>query len=73
MPIKVSTTKVRCIAAVSAVEVDYLTNSSSGITAAKAVKAGAAKIYNMNGVELSAPQKGLNIIKTAEGTKKILK
>lgn len=46
----------------------------SGIEDIKAaVKAGAAKIYNMNGVELSAPQKGLNIIKTAEGTKKIVK
>lgn len=65
--------QVRAIAAVSAVEVDYLTNSSSGISTAKAVKAGAAKIYNMNGVELSAPQKGLNIIKTAEGTKKMMK
>lgn len=46
----------------------------SGIEAIKAAaKTGAAKIYNVNGVELSAPQKGLNIIKTAEGTKKIMK
>jgi hypothetical protein len=46
----------------------------SGIEAIKAAaKTGAAKIYNVNGVELSAPQKGLNIIKTAEGTKKMMK
>jgi hypothetical protein len=46
---------------------------AAGISTAKAVKTGAAKIYNVNGVELSAPQKGLNIIKTAEGTRKVIK
>ena len=45
----------------------------SGINEAQAQKNGAMKYYNVNGVELSAPQKGLNIIKTAEGTHKVVK
>jgi hypothetical protein len=45
----------------------------SGINEAQAQKNGALKYYNVNGVELSAPQKGLNIIKTAEGTRKVVK
>ena len=45
----------------------------SGIEAAKAAaKNGAAKYYNINGVELSAPQKGLNIVKTADGITKVV-
>ena len=43
----------------------------SGINETKALKNGAAKIYNLNGVEMSAPQKGLNIVKTADGVKKV--
>lgn len=43
----------------------------SGINETTALKNGAAKYYNLNGVELSAPQKGLNIIKTADGVKKV--
>ena len=43
----------------------------SGINETKALKNAAAKIYNLNGVELSAPQKGLNIIKTTDGVKKV--
>ncbi len=42
--------------------------SPSAINEAKAGNNGAAKYYNLNGVELNAPQKGLNIVKTAEGT-----
>ncbi len=46
-------------------------------TAVEAVKAatvaGGAKIYGIDGVELSAPQKGLNIVKTADGVIKIAK
>lgn len=45
----------------------------SGINEAQAQKNGALKYYNVNGVELSAPQKGLNIIKTTEGTRKVVK
>jgi hypothetical protein len=44
---------------------------TSGIDETTALKNGAAKYYNLNGVELSAPQKGLNIIKTADGVKKV--
>ena len=43
----------------------------SGINETAALKNGAAKCYNVNGVELSTPQKGLNIIKTADGVKKV--
>ncbi len=43
----------------------------SAINETKTLKNGAAKIYNLNGVELSAPQKGLNIIKTTDGVKKV--
>ena len=43
----------------------------SGINEAQAQKNGAVKYYNVNGVELSAPQKGLNIVKTADGVKKV--
>ena len=43
----------------------------SGIDETTALKNGATKYYNVNGVELSAPQKGLNIIKTADGVKKV--
>ena len=42
--------------------------SPSAINEAKAGNNGAAKYYNLNGVELNAPQKGINIVKTAEGT-----
>ena len=46
-------------------------------TAVEAVKAatvaGGVKIYGIDGVELSAPQKGLNIVKTADGVIKIAK
>jgi len=45
--------------------------SSSGINEAQAQKNGAMKYYNVNGVELSAPQKGLNIVKTTDGVKKV--
>jgi len=44
----------------------------SGINETKTLKNTAAKYYNVNGVELSAPQKGLNIVKTADGVKKIV-
>ena len=44
---------------------------TSGIDETTALKNGAAKYYNINGVELSAPQKGLNIIRTADGVKKV--
>ena len=40
----------------------------SAISNTKVQQNGAAKYYNLNGVELNAPQKGLNIVKTAEGT-----
>ena len=43
----------------------------SGINETKTLKNAAAKYYNVNGVELSAPQKGLNIIKTTDGVKKV--
>ena len=46
-------------------------------TAVEAVKAatvaGGAKFYGIDGVELSAPQKGVSIVKTADGVKKIIK
>ena len=44
---------------------------TSGIDETTALKNGAAKYYNLNGVELSTPQKGLNIIKTTDGVKKV--
>lgn len=43
----------------------------SGIETLKAQKNGNAKYYNVNGMELPAPQKGLNIIKTDDGVKKV--
>lgn len=43
----------------------------SAINETKTLKNAAAKYYNVNGVELSAPQKGLNIIKTTDGVKKV--
>ena len=43
----------------------------SGIETLKAQKNGNAKFYNVNGMELAAPQKGLNIIKTEDGVKKV--
>lgn len=46
----------------------------SGIAATKAAaNNGNAKFYNLNGMELNGAQKGLNIVKTAEGTKKVVK
>ena len=45
--------------------------SSSGINEAQAQKNGAMKYYNVNGVELSTPQKGLNIVNTTDGVKKV--
>lgn len=46
--------------------------SPSGINSTKAaMKNGNAKYYNVNGMELAAPQKGLNIIKTDNGVKKV--
>ena len=45
----------------------------SGINEAQAQKNGAVKYYNLNGIELTAPQNGLNIVKTADGTRKVLK
>lgn len=45
----------------------------SGINEAQAQKNGAVKYYNLNGIELTAPQHGLNIVKTADGTRKVLK
>jgi len=51
------------------INVPYM--NPSGINETKALKNGAAKYYNLNGVELSAPQKGLNIIKTTDGVKKV--
>ena len=45
---------------------------ASAINEAKAGNNAAAKYYNLKGVELSAPQKGLNIVKTAEGTTKVV-
>ena len=46
--------------------------NASAINEAKAGNNAAAKYYNLNGVELSAPQKGMNIVKTAEGTTKVV-
>ena len=45
----------------------------SGIETMKAEKNGNAKYYNLNGVELNGAQKGLNIIKTENGVKKVVK
>ncbi len=45
----------------------------SGINEAQAQKNGAVKYYNLNGIELTAPQHGLNIVKTVDGTRKVLK
>ena len=45
----------------------------SSINEAQAQKNGAVKYYNLNGIELTAPQHGLNIVKTADGTRKVLK
>lgn len=44
----------------------------SGINETKTLKNAAAKYYSINGAEIAAPQKGLNIIKTAEGTRKVV-
>ena len=40
---------------------------TSGINETEALNSAAARYYNLNGVELSAPQKGLNIVKTTNG------
>lgn len=46
---------------------------SSNVQAAKDVQNGAVKVYTLEGIERPALQKGLNLIKTAEGTQKVLK
>ena len=45
----------------------------SGINNTQATKNTVQKYYNLNGIELTAPQHGLNIVKTADGTRKVLK
>ena len=45
----------------------------SGINNTQATKNTVQKYYNLNGIELTAPQNGLNIVKTADGTRKVLK
>lgn len=45
----------------------------SNVKAAKDVQNGAVKVYTLEGLERPALQKGLNLIKTAEGTQKVLK
>lgn len=47
---------------------------ASGIAATKAAaNNGNAKFYNLNGMELTGAQKGLNIVKTENGTFKVVK
>ena len=56
------------------VVVDMMEIEPTAVEAVKAATvAGGAKIYGIDGVELSAPQKGLNIVKTADGVIKIAK
>lgn len=45
----------------------------SNVKAAQDVQNGAVKVYTLEGIERPALQKGLNLIKTAEGTQKVLK
>ena len=45
----------------------------SAVAEVKAASAAGAKFYGIDGVELSAPQKGLTIVKTANGVVKIAK
>jgi hypothetical protein len=45
----------------------------SGINNTQATRNTVQKYYNLNGIELTAPQNGLNIVKTADGTRKVLK
>ncbi len=56
------------------VVVDMMEIEPTAVEAVKAATvAGGAKFYGIDGVELSAPQKGLNIVKTADGVIKIAK
>ena len=48
-------------------------DNTTGIEAINALTNGTAEIYNVNGVKVPALQKGMNIVKTADGkTQKIL-
>lgn len=47
--------------------------SPSNVKAAQDVQNGTVKVYTLEGIERPALQKGLNLIKTAEGTQKVLK
>ena len=46
---------------------------STGVKSLKNTKVVDAKYFNANGMELSAPRKGLNIVKSAAGVKKVMK
>ena len=45
----------------------------SAVEAVKAAGAAEAKYFGIDGTEIPAPQKGINIVKTADGVKKIVK
>ncbi len=47
--------------------------SPSAVQKVKAAQAGEAKYYSIDGMETAAPQKGVSIVKTADGVKKIIK
>ena len=48
-------------------------HTNTGVKSLKNTKSADAKYFNANGMELSAPRKGLNIVKTAAGVKKVMK
>ena len=62
--------QVRAIAAISAVEVNYITKVADGISTVKAQNTGAAQFFNLNGQRVAAPQKGLYIV---NGNKVVIK
>ena len=46
----------------------YISNTATGIGSVRALEAGAEGIYTLGGVKVNALQKGVNIVRKADGT-----
>ena len=51
---------------------DYAGEDPSGISLVKETTDSDASYYSINGIQLTAPRNGVNIIKTAKGTRKVM-
>ena len=49
------------------VQAKFVSNGTTGINSVNAATAGASRVYDLSGRELPVMQKGLNIVKTADG------